>query len=304
MLKVKNNDIYLTRGENAVLPIKIWNSDGTPFVIPADSCMEFSLKAFADIGFNYVAFYTPIACIQMTLKFNKRATSGKIICIMNGEEDSFDFDGEEVSLSFENMCFVTSIRFNDAELESVIFAEPDSWIERTLRNDITEISTIVFTVRSSLYDSIVLQKIINTHGAITQDGATDYIFGGWNKFTSNTIYIENNSLSNLYDKLIEEHENGVIRLGKFKDNYYHLVRSKSGSYDIKPYEFSITIPIEHIDTANLEAKGYTYDIIAYKGEANEKLFDDLCNCLGYDKIYWKRELIPPHNFTIGDSNNA
>ena len=302
MLKVKNNDIYLSRGENTTLPITICNGDGTPFVFPANSNKSFSLKVFAS-GSSYIRFYTPISCKSISMEFDKVVSNGELITTWQGGTSAPSaFSGQAVTVKFDDAVFLLSIYCGDAVLQRAVISLPNGY-SITLHNQEIDISTLVFTVRDNEYGRVVLQKILNMHSAITQNRKTDYTFGGWCKFNTNEI-LHVDKLEDIAEVLYAKYNLGIHCLAESGGKYYHLIIDKTGMLSVELYEFSISIPITHADTAKLESKGYTYDLIAYQGIADDSIFDDGCDTLGYKDIYWKRELITPHNFTIGDSHNA
>jgi hypothetical protein len=162
-------------------------------------------------------------------------------------------------------------------------------------------SVLAFTVRSSEYDDIALTKYLNLHTAIVQDGYTDYMAYGWNKFTTRDV-VAADSTDDLRTILLDKLAQGIVQVGRVGVNYYCLA-ARANAYELVPYEFCVVIPFEYVDTADLAAKEYTYDVIAYQGHISDlSVFAE--NIFPFDKIVWKKEIVQPHKYIIGDSYNA
>lgn len=295
MARMKNNDIYISRGETAALNFRIWNDDGTPFILPPVH-QDLDLRLLTESSKGHYTFHCPIFVKSIVVLLNSTDTNKQIfVFVKKGEQvttiathhgGKAIIDGVITQISVEN------------ETIKQIQCELDDNKQVTIQT--TGIATVLaLTIRAGMYDRIMTQKLINGSAAITQGGKTDYTFGGLNKFTTNEI-LEKPSISEL--KLaLEEQYPSVIQVGKVGDNYYHLMHLKDGTFELMPYEFNISIPLEYTDT-DFEAGGYTYDLIAYNGKASQELFDN--DQLLFNSTYWKKELVKPHKFIIGDSHNA
>ena len=291
MLKIVNNDIYINRGESVALTIKVWNNDGTPFIMPPVNTA--SIKAIAQVTegelYEYL-FYCPIinpygVHIEVPL--------GTDISVFNDTQTENYTGSALVTISINKIVTTKPIRClyiytNTAKTQYIEF------------DDSNNIATCALTVKAGLYDNIVLTKVLNMHAAVSYGGETDYFPNGFSKFTTYDIY-QASALSTVSTELIRLAKNGIFKLGKYQNTYYHAVLKKDGTFDIAPYEFNIVIPLHSKDT-NMDAKEYVYDFAAYLGNADDAMFtsDDLV----YKDVAYKRQLISPHKFVIGDSNNA
>jgi len=173
---------------------------------------------------------------------------------------------------------------------------------------------MAFTIRSGTYDDIVATKYLDiTNSNIVINKVIDYSAKGFNKFSTQDI-TEVDTLDDVEDYFgyvvpIEaptdeqiEHRYTVVKC-KADNQYYFWVSPTIDPEDnngvIGLYYFDINIPFLFNDTANLEAKEYIYDLIAYIG-CKKTVEEDF----PLETVYWKKELITPHKFVLEDSNNA
>lgn len=279
--------MYLTRGQSSTVGLKIWNEDGTPFILPPGICKA-SLKAYAECTRSdnkyFYSFYNPIK--DGTFKFERAGIVSYT---------SITGTGTINTVGSSKIEGIITHLMSDTPLASITFDL--SPIEIIADSD--QATVLVFAVYAGSSDSVVLRKILNMNSYITTNGVTDYSPGGWNKFTKETV-IEVDSYDRIYLTLSEAANNGDIIVVKFEDKYYHLANTKD-DLQIEPYDFALSIPLDSEDTDSLESRNYTYDIAAYKGIAKD-LFEN--DTLSFEKGYWKKQLIIPHTFTIGDSQNA
>ena len=207
MLQIRNNDIELTRGENAQIAFSAWTKDGKPYIMP------------------------PLP--------------------------------------------------------------EDMW------------PVIAFTVRSGAYDSVIFALYFNMKSNPVINGQTDY--GGWTKYTSQVIKETGKTTLDLSTAQADLPEHFVYHsvTSEGVDIYQQGLTNESGEIvDIVPYEFNFTIPIDHDVTKDIEAKDYIYDLILYYGIPREGILDPKLEGFPLENIIYKKELIAPHKFTIGDTNNA
>lgn len=301
MLKVKNGNIYLNRGESASLKFSIWNTDGSPFRMPAMS-NDICLRALCDIterSDEYVySFHQPLFVMDeagITITLESAGTASVYMKTLTDNTHSVEYHGSDTYTVTAALNRIVKIVTNK-KIRSIKYNTANRLI-----TDNFQLPALVFTVRAGKYDDIVLCKVLNMYSYITQNGITDYTLGGWSKFTTSQI-LERGSFVDLNEALRSDPLYGRSRLGKVGDNYYHVAMEKTGSTILKPYSFDIILPLDSKDTENLEPKEYTYDLIAYYGYVDSVIFNN--DAALYTDIQWKKELVKPHKFIIGDSNNA
>lgn len=293
MLKIKNGNIFLTRGQNASINFKIWNEDGTPVILPRSS-NTVSLKAYAVHKVvenkHIYLFYNPIK--DGTFKFTEKAYVIYTVSHPNNQilTDSTDDDGY---ITFDG--FVSKIE-STAPIDSISFGFTPYIIDANSN----EATIVVFSVYAGSSNSVVLQKILNMNSYMTINGVTDYSAGGWNKFTTAKI-TKVDSQDEIFSVLSEAMNSGELIVVQHEDMYYQLMNTKTG-LDIGAYDFSLSVPLDSSDTDTLQPRNYTYDVTVYKGVVAGELFEK--DELLFEKGYWKRQLVSPHTFTIGDSQNA
>lgn len=177
---------------------------------------------------------------------------------------------------------------------------------------------IAFTVRSSEYNDICIEKYLNMETTISYNGYMDYSIKGYAKFSTQEITeCADTAAINAYfgyaladgggNSIIGSESQKAQRLTVAKnvsDGVFYCWCSNDQAGDAQSdngrpvvYSFEISIGIDHSDTAALEIKAYSYDMIAYIGENANTTFP-------LSPIYWKKELITPHTFKMEDSNNA
>jgi len=222
MLKIRNNDVSLNRGEVVALDISVYASDGTPFIFP------------------------------------------KVTDVMS--------------------------------------------------------AFLAFTVRSSEYNIICIEKYLNVKTPISYNSYLDYSINGYAKFSTQEITecVDETAINTYFGySLGDDDKNEVIgnatqllnRLTVAKNTttgvYYCWCSNDSATGNAQSdngrpvvYSFELSIALAHLDTANLDIKGYSYDLIAYIGKPTNTTTFPL------SEVYWKKELITPHVFKMEDSNNA
>ena len=290
MLKIKNGNIFINRGQSAAIGLEIWNEDGTPFILPFGSGIA-SLKAYAACesiagSYTYI-FHNPIK--DGIFEFSK---TGKIDFHLYGDTTVT----QDSSSRCEIDGIVTKIT-SSVPLSSITFGVPQAPIKILADSD--EASVVVFSVYAGSDNSVVLRKILNMNSYMMSDNNTDYSAGGWNKFTSTEVIVADD-LNEALQSAVNNGESIVVKLSD-TDNYYQYINTKNGPA-LAPYSFAFTIPLNSGDTESLPARNYTYDVVAYKGTAAGALFEN--DELLFRKGYWKKELVKPHIFTIGDSQYA
>ena len=305
MLKVINNDIYLNRGEAIALNFKLWNTDGTPFILPPLPSV-INLRNIAKVtqqfsGFVDILFNTPLrlsdsyevmsidilgpATVHVEIgdkinRYDMMQESGTVYIELRGEAIKRITVDSAVKNPFK------SIRYSISGQETTVL---------TLDADGVA-SVLALTIRASTYDKIVMTKFLNMCAPPVFNGVVDNAPYGWNKFASN----RSDSVESL-----EEAKYGRYIVEESDGNYFHVVLCADHTYQKIPYEFEIVVPLLPSDTQDLEAGDYTYDLIAYHGKVKDaSAFDELSTDFPLDKILWKKELIAPHKFIIGDSHNA
>ena len=312
MLKINNNDINLTRGETVSLNFKIWNSDGTPFILPpVPNKLLLNIAKYNQLeNHEFYEFYTPFKIISDTssvvLDF-ATDSDGDYIDVFTIDKSYMHkyyrllIKDKRATIQIDTNEMITGIRVYGCKLNEFSYLSGTAVHSFVTTEVLT--SVLALTVRASNYDDIVMTKYLNLCGNTMQDGKTDYMPFGWNKFTTQDI-LESDSEINLEAAMIENYlNNGTLQVGKVDNNYYHLVVHKDGTCKLAGYAFDINIAILYEDTKDLEAKEYTYDLIAYQGTIKDvSVFDE--NVFPFKQISWKCELISPHDYTIGDSHNA
>lgn len=292
MLKIKNNNIYMNRGENVAPAFKIWKPDGTPFILPSviRDNEVLPLQAFCvsstTLDYYEYTFFNPFYGDSIVIDLYDY---GEVI--INNE---FGEAGEAILYEGILKKIVSTVPIKCIRHGSITL-EP--------RIDAGLTSCIALTVRAGMYDDIVLCKTLNSFSCITKNGKTDYTFGGLNRFDYDIINVPTNNVSDVLTALRQQPNKIACQNGAY---YILAITGSSGAtpvYDLMPYEFSVTVPIDYKDTSNLEAKVYTYDVIAYQGIAGNKLYET-DDTVDFKDIVWKKELVDPHMFIIGDSNNA
>lgn len=319
MLKVKNNDIYFNRGETCALQFEVWNEDGTPFVLPPieNSLLNIATKIVHDSE-DYCEewrFYTPIydrygedSGHGFTFEFTDIAEDAdmQVHFVKNGVNSvtsvQFGMQSSPIVQVINEKAEITAVLVNHAKL---IRFGIGSNISVTAREDKTMASVLALTVRASEYDDIVLTKYINLNGAAVYDGVLDRSPFGYNKF--DTAKILPNLLEDMYGDMQNDIDHGTVCVyhdsAENSSGFYTLVQATADHYVLKPYKFSGIVPFVHEDTAGLGAGEYTYDLICYQGLIkNHEVY--LNDEFPFEKVFWKKEIIPPHKFIIGDSNNA
>lgn len=298
MLKVINNDIYFNRGEAVALDFKIWNTDGTPFVLPPLGSVR-NLRSIATVEKNAVYFYEPF--------FIGVGNTAKEVYVYSRDNDGVirlflaDGDGLDV-VEGENLVSTNRpISYIYGNVEMIAWYETDDYAH-TMRPDSGLVSAVVLTVRSSTYDKVVLTKVLNMCAPTVWARKVDSAPFGWNKFASEKV----TDAAQGY----EEATQGIHRIFRYDSNpnaYFHSLIKRGENFSIydEPYEFELEIPILPQDTQDLQAGEYTYDLIAYQGEVKgPEVFAEDYTEFPFKLVHWKKELIAPHKFVIGDSHNA
>lgn len=299
MLKVINNDIYLNRGEAAALNFKLWNMDGTPFVLPPLPTVR-SLHSIAKVTYDPVqdiVFTVPFKIGEQGFTLDIKLTEErpvKILFWLKGAASEY-YESREAETDFEcrfeHGVGIQRITVYGNTIDSMSYELDGQTIVLT-EKEFGVASVLALTVRSSTYDKVVMTKFLNMCAPPIFNGVLDQAPYGWNKFASVRPASEDMSFFGKYHVL------------ELNGNYYHILKTEHG-FSQTPYEFEIVVPLLPEDTQDLEASDYTYDLIAYHGTIkNAEVFDELNNDFPLEKILWKKELIVPHKFIIGDSHNA
>lgn len=183
-------------------------------------------------------------------------------------------------------------------------------------NDICTV--LIFTVRAGSYDKIVLTKNMNILTSTIRISKTveDFSANGFNKFITQDIdsVSEITDLDDYFGYTIptletptDEQKANRRRVVKCEEDslYYFWISPTIDPIDnngqIGVYTFEFIFPILHDYTSNLEAKNYKYDLIAYIGLLKETYQEYE---FPLSTVYWKKELISPHNFVLEDTNNV
>lgn len=319
MLKTKNNDIYISRGETGSLNFKIWNSDGTPFMLPLSTKQGYKIAHLIDNiaevnkSGNYVqyTFMVPMLLPDYGTISISGKTTGPNAYINTTVEDTAGnrrtFTGNVVD--YGDCKFLVSIYCKNVSI-STIGIKAGSIAHTLICTDYNSVPTsiLALTVRAGHYDDILFTKYINLHGPMMYGNESDHIAGGWNKFTSYDMVQVSDPMYGL-SALIPDYQNGDIKLAyiKYSDgttDYMQLFAASDGEYYQVPYAFEFSIPLESKDT-DIDAREYTYDLIAYQGYVKDsEVFDIEDTRFPLKEILWKKELISPHKFVIGDSHNV
>jgi hypothetical protein len=167
--------------------------------------------------------------------------------------------------------------------------------------DRQDYAILAFTVRTAVYGDIVLEKYFDLESAPMYNGVTDLTTGGFHKFSSQDIV----PATNLSD---------VVQFNKvylLDGTYVTRVKKSDGSNKVVPYSFKIQIPFFWSDTEKLETKEYIYDLTLYYGALVPEVSTNWPSRDTYTKfplqenaVLVKIPLIPPHKFTVEDSNNV
>ena len=164
-------------------------------------------------------------------------------------------------------------------------------------------AVLAFTVTTGAYGEAVIAKYFDLENTPMYDGVTDYTPGGYHKFTTTKIdkYVPSQALIDA--------QNGIFKVYDDNGTFIHIITDKNGDFVPAVYQFRLTIPITHADTAELSPKDYIYDLIIYMGEltpdeilAQQGLKDN--QDFPLKKITSKLQLIEQHTFTLGGSNNV
>jgi hypothetical protein len=286
MLKIKNGNIFVTKGQSATVSLKIWNEDGTPFILPFGTGKA-SLHAYAECaqsdGKYFYSFYNPIK--DGTFKFESSGTVSYTTPSGTRTVAGVSVEISEIVTHLMSDTPLVSITFSTSPLEILA----DSY----------DATVVVFAVYAGSSNSVVLRKILNMNSYMTTASVTDYSAGGWNKFTKDAV-TEVTDYDQVYSALTAAANEGEVIVVKNNDKYYHLSNTKAGM-QIGVYNFALVVPLDSSDTDRLESRNYTYDVAVYKGISKELFENDIPN---FESGYWKKQLVVPHTFTIGDSQNA
>lgn len=303
MLEIKNNRIYINRGETGSLDLKVWNKDGTPFILPPVS--QRSLWPLAKVHGEYrhkaYDFYEPLlmtGTLQVKLSGSGSAELYVYSSNHNIESIGIQATGNEVVVP-HNAVSIVAIKCSNCELEYIRIGNTKYDANKPVHT-----SVLVFTVRAGDNDSIVLCKCLNLNSNLVVNNELDHMTYGWNKFTSQQI-ISGGSVGALEETLLMTQRSGNVHVGEYGGDYYQLIMNDAGNIYLRPYEFNIAIPFLHSDTHDLQNGEYTYDVIVYQGiiedpavfESDEFPFKE-------ENILWKLELIEPNKFIVGGSHNA
>ena len=326
---VKNNDIYLTRGENGTVTVSIWNSDGTPFILPQPTQYRWPLLAFASkrtiTNGEIYEFHTPMFFEQnpdvsnspwwnCIIQLKDLSENFRIIADAYGwghtGGTAYHMTGTAgsptIRLRLPASEGLARITIYGAKLDAIIDSYKDGTASgiRGVAYEVESekpVSCLAFTVRAANYDKVVLTKYLNLMCAPMINGKTDYSPFGWNKFYNQEI-VKYDTLDEALADLLERRPDSKDIVADVDGKFYQLVYTVDG-FGLQPYEFSMTIPLLYEDTKDLEAGEYVYDVIAYQGIiTDERAYTE--NIFPYSKVLWKKELVMPHKFIIGDSNNA
>lgn len=316
---VKNNDIYLTRGENGTVNVVAWNSDGTPFVVPPLPSYHRPLLALAERtelenGERY-RFYSPLTFLQnpdveelswynceIELKDETVGAEVRAFTYELGQTHGSVKTGTMLRISGNEGLVELEIRGAKLVALHAFYKEAIDNVTGVTYDAVSDapVTCLAFTVRAANYDKIVLTKYLNLLGPTMRDGETDYSPLGWNKF-GEQLPISYDTLDEAFDDLTSRRYTKEA-VAQVDNKFYHLALTSSG-LELQPYEFGLTIPLMHEDTKDLEAGEYVYDIIAYQGIiTSEAAYKE--NVFPYSEVLWKKEIVSPHKFVIGDSNNA
>lgn len=322
MLQIKNNDIYLAKGETCGLVFRAFTESGKPFVIPdvpRKSLLNFAkLKQYENS--QIYEFYTPFSImtpdvdnITMTFYTDKPGAI-KLVTVDSDNllaETEFNVPSDHANIVLDTTKRLLSIECTNCNLRELAWVVNEVYHSYVTEVENTVTSVLAFTVRAAdtihtndmtSGTNIVFAKYLNMHSGIMQDGETDYIVGGWNKFTSQ-VPLESDNIEKALELLRSQFADGHIRICKIGNGYYHLSLDIQNMFKIKPYEFSVEIPILHDDTANLVGNEYTYDLVMYQGFIKDlSVFDE--DVFPFKKVLYKEELVSPHKFVLEVSNNA
>lgn len=327
---VRNNNIYINRGETGSIDLEVWYTDGTPYVLPVVkdkgllSIAAHSKNArHADVIFDdYYTFFTPVYPHTID-SYGSVVSEGELVinatdgaqCIAFGE----DMYGAPITSAQAALNGTAVIESNDitwyaigiygGKIKSVSFVFGGRTEVYTNDYDKAVISILALTVRSAETDAIVLTKYLNLSSSVIYDGEFDNSQSGWNKFTNQKpVHIDALTPEAMAARLLDE----KIEVFEFRGGYIHSILKEFYGDDGNkfyayahgvPYKFTLSIPIEHEDTAHLHGSEYTYDIICYQGLiTDESAFDNME--YPFKRVLYKKELIPPHRFIIGGSNNV
>lgn len=302
MLKIKNNNIFISRGETFALDFESWCDNGEPFILPPLPGMGLgTISKHTEVdGVHVYTFYTPLKPYE----FNSDSTTLRIDCekpggsvtlvILKGDQISvqnIDMPADSVGYVVDKDAVILEIRSTHKIIGLV------TKLFNIKEGDYTSI--LALTVRASTYDSIVCEKYLNLASGNMNFGKTNYIPFGFGKFTSQEIQDTSDMLNDQYWAQ-DKYAAGELYLMRDSNGYFReLFIEKPGYVGTSLYKFAVSIPFMPQDTINLEPKDYTYDIILYQGKLSntEEGFP-------LEKVVWKRELLGPHIFQIGDSHNV
>lgn len=156
-------------------------------------------------------------------------------------------------------------------------------------------SMVAVTVRSDTYDKIVLAKYLDLDGQdsfITLNSITDTTEGGYNKFITQKV----DGAEDVTDYFTTEEENKLKVVKKLDDGTFWFW---SEPYGANEYSMDFVVQFNSHDTATLQARHYKYDVIFYMGRQKA-----LIENFPMSEVIYKKELIPPHSFILGDTLNA
>lgn len=331
-MKIKNNDIYMTRGETGALSIRVWNEDGTPFILPpVNKRLLFSIADVKEVmpsNYRYT-FRTPIrhsvnssgkivikvegrGRIDVHLQYTSRAESAVVDMYQSFTSTS---DEREFELTVGTDAFTTFDIVSITTVATKISSISIGNIEYTANIAEGLVSVLALAVKAAENDAVVLSKYLNLSSAITcttvypvaANASVDRIPGGFNKFTEYTVY-DFESVSSASSSLESKYRsNGIMALAKCGTDYYHLTSNPKYTYGfaLAPYEFAVCIPFLFEDTQNLYNGDYIYDVTLYQGYVNSiDRFNDDQFPFDYEDVKWKKSIIDTHKFIVKESNNA
>lgn len=164
-------------------------------------------------------------------------------------------------------------------------------------------AVLAFTVRTAPLGDIVIEKYFDLEAPPMYDGVTDYTPGGYRKFTSIAVepYVASQALA--------EAEQGIFKVYNDNGTFVHIIKNRNDELVKAKYEFKLSLPIEHDDTANLKVKQYVYDLIIYYGSLTDA---EIASMTGdkpnYDfpirEVFVKHTIVDTHEFNVEDSNNV
>lgn len=292
MLKVQNNDVYISRGHTGGLDIQHWNLDGTPFILPP--VPKKSIHSIAHITFDgYAYHYNFFEAIAFTkIEFTKNIDY----------IDIYNIDGHVRKRISGNSC-------ENIEKCGAIVVPDGARIKHAKFTNEIAVGEVcdkgilsVASLNVKVGTTIKLQLYANLTDAISSNGVTDRTFFGFNKFTSYDIVDSEDTtflLKELQDKLAAENN----CLGRVDNDFYQLAAVDKDYYveqKLLPYKFAFTIPLLFDYISEIAPQEYTYDIIVYQGIPKDIITDEF----PLETVLWKSELLTPHKFIIGDSNNV